>query len=136
MKVTHLESITIKDSILKVLMDNPTTYVDLLKIFSIDKNKLTNHMWQLKKYGLVIYHHEDAGKALAERRYIAVRDMGLYSELLAERKSFKNKETWSEQHKSEISKNASMVVSSDQYHTKGNRSKINAWAGYSSMGAM
>lgn len=136
MKVTHSESANIKDSILILLNETPTTYVDMLTIFNIDKHKLTNHMWQLKKYGFVGYHHLDKNKTLAERRYIAVKDMGLYSEMMAERKKFKNKETCSEQHKALISKNATMVVSSDQYHTSGNRTKVSAWSGYASMGSM
>ena len=139
MKVTNeklAESMKFKDIIREALIKTPMSYSELLIFFNLQKGKLTNHMTQLKKYGFVKYSEAEKHLPKDKRKYYVVPDMCSYAEMMSERRAGNYQMTWKEAHKSEINKNASTIVFCDQYHTTGNKAKVNAWAGYSSMGSM
>lgn len=138
MKVTNEKlaaSMAFKDVIRDALLIKPMSYTEMIEHFKIDRPVLTNHMTQLKKYGFVKYSETEKHIAKDKRKYYVVPDMGSYADMMSERRAINSQMTWKDG-KEEASKNASMVVNSDQYHTKGNRSKVSAWNGYTSMGGM
>jgi hypothetical protein len=138
MKVTNeklAESMKFKDIIREALIKTPMSYSELLTYFNLDKGKLTNHMTQLKKYGFVKYSEAENKLPKDKRKYYVVPDMCSYAQMMSDRRAVNYQMTWKDGME-KFSDNASMKVTTDQYHTKGNTSKINAWAGNSSMGSM
>lgn len=138
MKVTDerlLESMKTKDVIRDMLINNPMSYAEIQQAMNIPRNKLTNHMTQLKKFGFVKYCDQDANKHITMKRYIAVIESGTYSQMMSDRRAINSQMTWKDGIE-KFSNKASMKVTCEDYHTKGNRSKVNAWSGYASMGSL
>ena len=139
MKVTneHLAaSMAFKDIIRDALIIKPMSYSEMLIHFDITRSKLTNHMTQLKKYGFVKYSEAEKHMKKDKRKYYVVPDMGSYADMMSERRAVNAQMSWKDSHKADINKNARVVVTCDQYHTSGNRTKVSAWSGYASMGSM
>jgi len=137
MKVTDerlAASMAMKDIIRNALIEKPMTYTELLEHFNLDKGKLTNHMTQLKKYGFVKYAESEKHLPKDKRKYYVVIETGSYAAMMTERRAINNQMTWKDSHKSEISPYATKQVNCDSYHTHGNKSKVSAWQGYTSMG--
>lgn len=129
------ESMAFKDVIRDALILNPMSYSELLIHFNLDRGRLTNHMTQLKKYGFVKYSEAEKKLPKEKRKYYVVIENGTYAAMMSERRASNYKMTWKDSME-KASPNASMVVTADKYHTTGNRPKVNAWSGYSSMGSM
>ena len=128
-----IASMAMKDTIREALAVNPMSYSEMLIYFNLEKGKLTNHMTQLKKYGFVKYAESEKHLPKDKRKYYIVPNMYSYAALMEDRRAVNMQMSWKDAHKNDINENASMVVSCDQYHTKGNRNKASAWSGYSSM---
>jgi hypothetical protein len=136
MKVTDerlAASMAMKDIIRDALLIKPMSYSEMLIHFNLDRGKLTNHMTQLKKYGFVKYAESERHMPKDKRKYYVVADMGSYADMMSERRAVNSQMTWKDTHKAEILPNA-RHYSADKYHTTGNRTKVSAWHGYSSMG--
>ena len=131
-----IESMKAKDIIRSALEIEPMSYSEMLVKLNYSAGELTNHMTQLKKHGFVKYSDDEKLMPKKNRKYYFVPGMPSYAELMDRLRKANYQMGWKDAHKSEVSKIASIVVTADQYHTHGNRSKISAWYGYQSMAGL
>lgn len=129
-----LKSMAMKDTIVELLKKEPMSYFDIATTLNIDKGQLTNHMVQLKKHGFVDYHPDDKPSFKMTRRYVAIEGMGSYYDLIMQKRSKLADDNY--HHKKQTNPHASIVVSCDAYHTRGNKIKTSAWFGYQANGGM
>lgn len=128
-----IASMKMKDVITKALTVKPMSFAELSVYLNLSKPVLTNHMTQLKKFGFVRYSEHENHIFKDKRKYYAVPNVGSYSEMIDGRRAINTQDMTKSD---KVSKFASVVVTCDKYHTKGNRTKISAWHGYSSMAGL
>jgi len=148
MKVTNevlKQSMKMKDTIREMLIEQPMTFRELLEKLNIEKNKLNNHIWQLRKYGFIKYSEKDKGIAREKKRYYVNEDMGAYADMMNERRAINYKMSWKDAHKAEILPHARVICFEDKiYEDKlkaqsksyKEKSRISAWSGYTSIGGI
>lgn len=131
------ESYAMKNKIIELLKsDGPMTFTLIKDRLNLTKGELSNFMMSLKRTGFVQYYELDYARCKNQKRYSIVPEMPSYDEAMAEirQKTAENRKYCS------VKKNETIpgakVVSSDDYHTRGNKHKTQAWFGYEGNGGL
>lgn len=130
-----LQGMIIKDAIQKLLLTTPMKYTELMLYFNVEPQTMKNYLTSLKLQNLIEFYPGDLKNHISNRRYIAKPNMPTFSELIEEAwnkrkqgaalaRAKRNAVTEKAESKPYIK-----VVSSDDYHTKGNQHKQCSWVG-------
>ena len=131
----------IKDAIQQLLLTTPLRFNEIMLHFDVEPSSMKNYIASLKVQKLIKHHPDDMTKHISFRRYIAIPDMPIFSNIIKEslalRKlgAFKSREKRNEIYLDAKSKDYVTLVTADDYHTKGSQEKRCAWIG-STFGTM
>lgn len=130
----------VKDLILAELRKQPLYRHDLNDMFDLDKHQLNNALTQLKSHGLIATFKDDLKKHANNRRWYKTDKTETYLECMQVSRSRSTKSLLTAAHKSSEAyspyANPDMCITSDDYPVAGNKTKVSAWSGYSSMAAL
>lgn len=127
------------DLVLEAIRQQPLYRHDLIDMFNLERGDLNNFLCRLKNNGLIEIYAPDKDKHQNKRRWYKTERTESYHEVV-KASQVRSQTAFINSYKGDVTfsphANPAMCRTSMSYHTKGNTSKINAWAGYSSMGAM
>ncbi len=125
------KSYQVREKILESLKEKPMTYSQIREHFNLTKPTTSNHILSLTRAGLIKYDDKDMNQKRTDRHYIATPGMLPFREHMemVRKHATSIREHWAGKLKL-FAENASMKVSADQYHTRGNNVKQSAWSGY------
>lgn len=138
MKRTRQEMNAITNEILEVIRAKPTKRWQILKAFPYDENEIDKFIARLHKKGLIKREYESENMASKSAIWVRTNDNKPYSHMLkSEIKAAENKIIG----RPEVVKfspyaNPNMCVTANRHHTTGNKHKLSAWSGYSSIGGL
>ena len=136
-KKTREEMLEIKDFILAEIRKQPLYRHDLDEMFGLSYGQLTNALTALKTNDLIATFKDDMSKPHNMRRWFKTDRTETYLECRQASKSKSTKAFLMNAHKGDgFLENASMKVTSDDHHPTGNKTRVSAWSGYSSMAMM
>lgn len=136
-KKTTLEMLEIKDLLLAAIREKPIYRNELNEMFGLSYGQLTNALTALKTNGLIATFKEDSAKPHNLRRWYKTERAETYLECRQASQSKSTKAFLMNAHKGDgYLDYATTTVSCNDYPTYGNKQKMSAWSGYSSMGMM
>ena len=127
------------DLLLEALRAQPLYRHDLVEMFNFSNQDLNNFMYRLKKHNLIEIYQPDINKHANMRRWYKTERTESYIDIVKESKQ-KTTEALINGCKGEVKfsphANPLMCKTSMSYHTSGNRTKVSAWSGYTSMAGL
>lgn len=132
--------LVMKDLILAELRKQPLYRHDLNDMFDLDFGQLNNALTQLKNHNLIATFKDDLKKHANNRRWYKTDRTETYLECMQVSRSRSTQSLLAAEHKSsEVYSpyaNPDMCITSNDYPVTGNKTKVSAWSGYSSMAAL
>lgn len=134
-----LESYALKNMVLEYLKGKSLTFTELKEQCNLSKQEVTTFINSFKKYGFIKYDERDLNLEKGYKRYVIIEGMPRYEVFIAELRAnaTKARKEWHDK-KLEYSPyaNPDMCITSNSYPTTGNKHKLSAWHGYSSIGGL
>lgn len=125
--------LAIKDAIQQLLLNQPMRFNEIMLHFAVEPSSMKNYIASLKVQQLIAHHPDDMNKHISFRRYIAIPDMPVFSDIIKESLALRKIGAFKSRQKRDMlyleTKNKSHIttVSINDYHTKGTHEKRSSW---------
>lgn len=137
----YKEQIKEKEMLLDMIKRMPMTGMDLRLETNFDTEKVSRYLVSLKYYKLISQQTAEEQPNRLLRKWYAISDAKFEDMLMASLMEAQERRVKTrieiEQQKREleqkkIADNGVTIVKADDYHTRGNKSRVDSWSGYTS----